>query len=98
MGASTNSTLHIPAIAHEANLDVTLADFDEAGGIPALLKAIESKLDTHVMTVTGKTLGENLKDVELVENDAIFPLSSPKKPEGGLAILHGNLSLNGGSV
>lgn len=78
MGASTNSTLHIPAIAHEANLNVTLADFDEisrevpyicnikpsgqhplfdldeAGGIPAVLKAIESKLATEVMTVTGK--------------------------------------------
>ena len=122
MGASTNSTLHIPAIAHEANLDVTLEDFDEisrevpyicnikpsgqhplidldeAGGIPAVLKAIESKLDTHVMTVTGKTLGENLKDVELVENDVIFPLSSPKKPEGGLAILHGNLAPDGAVI
>lgn len=122
MGASTNSTLHIPAIAHEANLDVTLEDFDEisrevpyicnikpsgqhplidldeAGGIPAVLKAIESKLDTRVMTVTGKTLGENLKDVELVENDVIFPLSSPKKPEGGLAILHGNLAPDGAVI
>lgn len=122
MGASTNSTLHIPAIAHEANLDVTLADFDEisrevpyicnikpsgqhplidldeVGGIPAVLKAIESKLDTHVMTVTGKTLGENLADVELVENDVIFPLSSPKKPEGGLAILHGNLAPDGAVI
>ncbi len=122
IGASTNSTLHIPAIAHEANLDVTLADFDEisrevpyicnikpsgqhplidldeAGGIPAVLKAIESKLDTHVMTVTGKTLGENLKDVALVENDVIFPLSSPKKSEGGLAILHGNLAPDGAVI
>lgn len=122
MGASTNSTLHIPAIAHEANLDVTLEDFDEisrevpyicnikpsgqhplidldeVGGIPAVLKAIESKLDTHVMTVTGKTLGENLADVELVENDVIFPLSSPKKPEGGLAILHGNLAPDGAVI
>lgn len=122
MGASTNSTLHIPAIAHEANIDVTLADFDEisrevpyicnikpsgqhplfdldeVGGIPAVLKAIESKLDTGVMTVTGKTLGENLKDVELVENDVIFPLSSPKKPEGGLAILHGNIAPGGAVI
>lgn len=122
MGASTNSTLHIPAIAHEANLDVTLADFDEisrevpyicnikpsgahplcdlddAGGIPAVLKAIESKLDTGVMTVTGKTLGENLADVQLVENDVIFPLSAPKKKEGGLAILHGNLAPDGAVI
>ena len=122
MGASTNSTLHIPAIAHEANLDVTIADFDEisrevpyicnikpsgahplcdldeAGGIPAVLKAIESKLDTGVMTVTGKTLGENLADVQLVENDVIFPLSAPKKNEGGLAILHGNLAPDGAVI
>jgi len=122
MGASTNSTLHIPSIAHEGNLDVTLADFDEisrevpyicnikpsgqhplidldeVGGIPAVLKAIESKLDTSVLTVTGRTLGENLAGVELVENDVIFPLSSPKKPEGGLAILHGNLAPDGAVI
>lgn len=62
------------------------------------MKAIGSKLDTEVMTVTGKTPGENLKDVELVENDVIFPLSSPKKPEGGLAILHGNLAPDGAVI
>ncbi len=122
MGASTNSTLHVPAIAHEADLDVTLADFDElsrkvpyicnikpsgthplldleeCGGIPAVMKAIESKLDTSVLTVTGKTVGENLADVELVENDVIFPLSAPKKDEGGLAILHGNLAPDGAVI
>ena len=122
LGASTNSTLHLPAIAHEAGISITLDDFDEisrkvpyicnikpsgkhplcdldeAGGIPAVLKAIESKLDTTQLTVTGKTLGENLKDVELVENDVIFPLSAPKNPEGGLAILHGNLAPKGAVV
>ena len=122
MGASTNSTLHVPAIAHEADLDVTLADFDEisrvvpylcnikpsgahplfdleeCGGIPAVMKAIESKLDTSVLTVTGKTVGENLANVPLVENDVIFPLSAPKKEEGGLAILHGNLAPNGAVI
>ena len=122
MGASTNSTLHLPAIAHEAGISITLDDFDEisrkvpyicnikpsgkhplcdldeAGGIPAVLKAIESKLDTTQLTVTGKTLGENLKDVELVENDVIFPLSAPKNPEGGLASLHGNLAPKGAVV
>ncbi len=75
-----------------------LCDLDEAGGIPAVLKAIESKLDTGVMTVTGKTLGENLADVQLVENDVIFPLSAPKKNEGGLAILHGNLAPDGAVI
>ena len=122
MGAYTNSTLHIPAIAHEAGIELGFDDFDEisrkvpylcnikpsgqysllaleeAGGIPAVMKAIESKLDLDQMTVTGKTVGENLKDVPLVENDLIFPLSAPKREEGGLAILHGNIAPKGAVV
>ena len=122
MGASTNSTLHLPAIAQEGDIKLTLDDFDEisrkvpyicnikpsgkhplsdldnCGGVPAVLKAIESKLDTTQLTVTGKTLGENLKDVELVENEVIFPLTAPKNEEGGLAILHGNLAPKGAVV
>ena len=122
MGASTNSTLHIPAIAHEAGIELGFDDFDEisrkvpylcnikpsgqypllaleeVGGIPAVMKAIESKLDLDQMTVTGKTVGENLKDVPLVENDLIFPLSAPKREEGGLAILHGNIAPKGAVV
>ena len=46
---------------------------EECGGIPAVMKAIESRLDLGQMTVTGKTVGENLADVERVENDVIFP-------------------------
>ena len=122
MGASTNSTLHLPAIAHEGGIDLSLDDFDqlsrevpylcnikpsgqyplsvleECGGIPAVMKAVESKLDLNQLTVTGKTVGENLADVELVENDVIFPLEHPKRPEGGLAILHGNLAPDGAVV
>ena len=122
MGASTNSTLHLPAIAHEAGLDISLKDFDElsrkvpyicnikpsgthplidledACGIPAVLKALEPLLDTSVMTCTGKTLQENLATVEKVENDVLFSLDHPKKPEGGLAILHGSLAPNGAVV
>lgn len=122
MGASTNSTLHLPAIAHEAGISLTLDDFDEisrnvpyicnikpsgkyplsvleeVGGIPAVLKAIEEKLDTRQLTVTGKTVKENLAEVPLVENDVIYPLSAPKNPEGGLAILHGNLAPMGAVV
>ena len=122
MGASTNSTLHLPAIAREADLDISLADFDElsrkvpylcnikpsgshalidlddCGGIPAVMKAVEPLLDTSVKTVTGKTLAEDLAEVESVENDVLFSLERPKKPEGGLAILRGSLAPNGAVV
>lgn len=122
MGASTNSTLHLPAIAHEANISITLDDFDEisrkvpylcnikpsgkhplcdleeTGGVPAVMKAIESLLDGDQLTVNGKTLKENLSNVPLVENDVIFSITSPKNPEGGLAILHGNLAPDGAVV
>lgn len=76
MGASTNSTLHLPAIAHEAGI----------------------RLNLDVKTCTGRTLGEELKQVDLVENDVIFPLAAPKKQDGGLAVLHGNLAPNGAVV
>lgn len=122
MGASTNSTLHLPAIAHEAGISITLDDFDEisrmvpylcnikpsgkhpladleqCGGIPAVMKAIEPMLNGGQLTVTGRTVRENLIEIPLVENDVIFPLSAPKNPEGGLAILHGNLAPNGAVV
>ena len=122
MGASTNSTLHIPAIAHEGGIELGFNDFDdisrlvpyicnikpsgkyplsvleEQGGIPAVMKAIESKLDTAQLTVTGRTIAENLKDVPLVENDLIYPLSAPKSHEGGIAILHGNIAPDGAVV
>ena len=122
MGASTNSTLHLPAIAHEAGIELTLDDFDEYsrkipyicnikpsgdhslfdldinGGVPAVLKALESKLFLDVTTCTGKTLREELSKIKLVENDVIFPVSSPKKLDGGLAILHGNLAPKGAVI
>lgn len=122
MGASTNSTLHLPAIAHENGIDLALNDFDElsrkvpyicnikpsgahpltdledVGGVPAVLKAIEPLLDGSVLTCTGKTLKEELAKVEKVENDVLFSLENPKKPEGGLAVLHGSLAPNGAVV
>lgn len=122
MGASTNSTLHLPAIAHEAGIDLSFKDFDEisrqipyicnvkpsgkyplialeeCGGVGAVLKAIEPKLNTDCLTVNGRTLGENLADVASVENDVLFSLAAPKKPEGGLAILYGNLAPEGAVV
>lgn len=122
MGASTNTVLHLMAIANEAEVKLELNDFDiisrkvpyicnikpsgkyplsivhENGGIPAILKAIETHLDTNQLTVTGKSLGEELKSVPLVENDVIFPLSNPKNSEGGIAVLYGNLAPDGAVV
>ena len=122
MGASTNTVLHLMSIAHEADVELSLQDFDrisrevpyicnikpsgkypmevfhDHGGVQSVLKAIESKLDPDQLTVTGKTVIENLKDVELVEDDVIFPLSRPKKDEGGIAILYGSLAPDGAVV
>ena len=67
------------------------------GGVPAVLRAIEDKLDDHI-TVTGHTLKENIAAQPLVENDVIFPRSKPKNKEGGIAILKGNLAPDGAVV
>ena len=75
-----------------------LSVLHENGGVPAVLKAIESKLDPNHLTVTGKTIHENIENVELVENDVIFPLSAPKNPEGGIAVLYGSLAPDGAVV
>lgn len=72
--------------------------FHAHGGVQAVLKAIAPKLDPSQLTVTGKTVLENLAEVPLVQDDVIFPLEKPKKPEGGLAILHGNLAPDGAVV
>lgn len=68
------------------------------GGLPAVLKAIESKLEPDHLTVTGKTMKENLEAVELVENDVIYPIDAPKNEEGGIAILFGSLAPDGAVV
>jgi dihydroxy-acid dehydratase len=122
LGASTNSVLHLMAIAHEAKVDLDLKDFDrisrdvpylcnlrpsgayavdvlhDAGGIPAVLKAIQDKIDDSQLTVTGHTIKEILEAQPLVENDVIFPRSKPKNKQGGIAILHGNLAPDGAVV
>jgi dihydroxy-acid dehydratase len=69
----------------------TIADFDEAGGIQALMKELESRLDLDVMTVTGKTLGQNLEKATVRRKEVIRPLSDPVY-KGGLAVLSGNLA------
>ncbi|RJS90341.1 dihydroxy-acid dehydratase [Candidatus Bathyarchaeota archaeon] len=70
-------------------------DVNLAGGIPAVMKQMESLLNLDVLTVTGKTLGENLSRVEVKDPEIIRPIDNPILPEGGLAILKGNLAPNG---
>lgn len=122
MGASTNTVLHLMAIAHEAQVELSLDDFDrisreipylcnlkpsgeypmeafhEAGGVQTMLKALEAKLDLDQLTITGKTLGANLKEVSFADGPVIHSLDHPKKPEGGIAILYGNLAPKGAVV
>ncbi len=121
LGGSTNTILHLTAIAHEVGIPLPLDLFDEiskdtphltslrpggdyfmedlefAGGIPAVMKVLENKLyDT--LTVTGKTVQENLKATSLFQNEVIHPLSNPVHPTGGIAVLKGSLAPNGGVV
>jgi len=125
LGGSTNTTLHIPAIASELedkgvdiSLDTfdkfsreiphitklapsgthTMLDLDRAGGIPAVLKVIEGRINLDTTTCTGKTLGENIKDAKVKDSDIIRPLDNPYDKEGGLAILKGNLAPRGSVV
>lgn len=125
LGGSSNTALHLPALASEFSnygVEVDLELFDEiskkvphialispagedtmrdlhnAGGIPAVLKAIESKIDTSVVTCTGKTIAENISDVEVLDNDVIHPIDNPVHADGGIAILKGNIAPNGSVV
>ena len=124
LGCSTNSMLHLPAIANECavnfNLDMAneisavtpnlchlapagptyMEDLNEAGGVYAVLKELTklNLLDTSVMTVTGKTLGENLEGVINKNPDVIRPVENPYSATGGIAVLKGNLAMDGGVV
>jgi len=122
LGCSTNTVLHVPAVAHEAGINLELEDFDRmskivphlcnlspagpdfiedlyrAGGIQAVLKTIESKLNLDVMTATGQTLAENLKNVRVMDTNVIRPLDKPYHQEGGIAILRGSLAPDGAVV
>ena len=72
-----------------------MEDFYYAGGLPAMLKQIESKLDLSVMTVNGQTLGENLASAGIYDEDVIRPLDNPVYHQGSLAVLRGNLAPDG---
>ncbi|MEM1539799.1 MAG: dihydroxy-acid dehydratase [Candidatus Bathyarchaeia archaeon] len=75
-----------------------LQELDEAGGIPALMKELMQFLHLDIITVTGKTVGENIKDAVVYNREVIRPLNNPVHSEGGLAILHGNLAPKGAVV
>lgn len=122
LGGSTNTVLHLKAIAKEAGVDFPLSIFDqygrkiphlcdmrpagphdlqeldEAGGIPALMKELKQFLHLDVITVTGKTVWENIKDATVYNREVIRPLNNPVHSEGGLAILYGNLAPKGAVV
>ena len=78
--------------------DYLMEDFFYAGGLRALMKQIEDRLDTSCLTVTGKTLGENLEGAQVYNDDVIRPLSNPVYSEGSLAVLRGNLCPDGAVI
>jgi dihydroxy-acid dehydratase len=122
LGGSTNTVLHLPAIAKEAGLSLPMSLFDEigrkvphlsamipsgpnaledldaAGGVPAVLGEIKKFLNLNMLTVSGKTIGENIKDAKVLDSEVIRPLSNPVHKEGGIAILTGNLAPKGSVI
>lgn len=122
LGGSTNTVLHLTAIAKEANVSLPLSAFDEisrrvphlcdmipggphdveeldaAGGVPALMKELSHLLHLDAITVTGKTVEENIKDAKVINREVIRPLTDPIHKEGGIAVLKGNLAPNGAIV
>jgi dihydroxy-acid dehydratase len=124
LGCSTNTVLHIPAIAHEAGIKLDLdlfneiskktpnlcklspagqhhlEDLDMAGGVQAVMKQVSQLgvIDLRALTVTGQTVGANLKKAAVLNSDVIRPLNNPYTKEGGIAILRGNLAPDGAVV
>lgn len=124
LGCSTNTMLHLPAIAHEVGFDFDISyanpisektpnlchlapagpaymeDLNEAGGVYAVMKELADAelLNTDCMTVTGETIGENIKDAVNKNPEVIRPLDNPYSSTGGLAVLKGNLAPDGSVV
>lgn len=76
----------------------TMMDLHKAGGIPGVLKRLSDKIDTSQMTVTGKTIAENIKDIEITDDELIHTLENPVHADGGIAILKGNIAPDGSVV
>ncbi len=126
IGGSTNTALHLPAIALEYGLEIPLSRFDEisrttphlinlrpggnnylidferAGGVPAMQERLHSKLYLNARTVTGKSVGENLKEYIIINprsnSEIIATLDSPVHAEGGIAVLYGSLAPYGSVI
>ena len=124
LGCSTNSMLHLPAIAHECGIDINLdianamsmktpnlchlapagrtymEQLDEAGGVYAVMHELceLGLIHTDCMTVTGKTVGENIADAKNLDPEVIRPVDNPYSPTGGIAVLRGNLAPDGSVV
>lgn len=124
MAGSTNTVLHLPAIAHEAGIKINLDIFDtisertpnlsklspsghhhmedlgRAGGLPAMMNELSKKglLHEDCITVTGKTIGENIRNHPVLDYSVIKPIDTPYGNRGGLAILRGNLAPDGAVV
>ena len=124
LGCSTNSMLHLPAIAHECGVDLNLdianamsvktpnlchlapagrtymEDLDEAGGVYAVMNELTKKglIHTNCMTVTGKTIGENIEGCINLDPEVVRPVENPYSETGGIAVLKGNLAPEGSVV
>jgi dihydroxy-acid dehydratase len=122
LGGSTNTVLHVAAIANEAEVDLQLStfdklsrrvshlcsmipsgpydmkDLDEAGGIPAVMKELKKALHLNVVTVTGKSVKENIASAVVLNPEVIRPMDNPVHKEGGIAVLTGNLAPEGAVV
>ncbi|MBE5860683.1 MAG: dihydroxy-acid dehydratase [Butyrivibrio sp.] len=124
LGCSTNTMLHIPAIAHEAGIEINMEmaneisdrtpnlchlapagptymeDLNEAGGIYAVMAELAKKnlIRTDLITCTGKTVGENIENAHNLNPEVIRPIENPYMPNGGIAVLKGNLAPDTGIV
>ncbi|MCW4018142.1 MAG: dihydroxy-acid dehydratase [Candidatus Bathyarchaeota archaeon] len=122
LGGSTNTVLHLAAIAMEAGVSLPIMTFDDisrkvphlasmvpsgphdmeeldnAGGLPALMKELQQFLHTGNMTVTTKTVGENIQNAQVYDSEVIRSVNNPVHKEGGIAILKGNLAPKGSVV
>jgi dihydroxy-acid dehydratase len=124
LGCSTNSVLHLPAIAHEVGMEINLDIINEisgrvpnlcklapaghhhiqdlymAGGVQAVMKELSKKnlLHLDLITATGKTVGENISSAEVIDRDVIRSIDAPYSTSGGIAVLKGNIAVDGAVV